>query len=235
MRNLPSLSFEAKLWSQGFEFVAGADEVGRGSFAGPVVATTVVFAPMINDRWLMVKANKEIKIDDSKKLAPLQRVRASKWIRENSLAWGVGEASVSEINSLGMGKASNKAFRRAVFSANKKIEKRIEFLLIDGFYIPYLRGFMASGKKAKQLAVKKGDEKSFSIASASIIAKVYRDRLMKRLSQKHPEYGWGRNKGYGTKEHQGAILKHGLTRYHRKQFVRTFFNNSYVFQVQSSV
>ncbi len=237
-----NLFFEKRLWKKGFSFVAGLDEVGRGCFAGPVVAGCVVFGKDIENKIVSSK----VRIDDSKKLTPRQRKLADSWIRTNALAWGIGEASVSLINKGGMAKATKVAFRRAVSQANKKLKlkmhKDIEYLLLDAFYVPFVRGFPKQKKrkikgdakrsenlrllnsKARQLAILNGDQKSISIASASILAKVFRDKLMLSLSKK-PKlkvYDWGKNKGYGTKKHQEAILKFGITRYHRKEFVRNF-------------
>lgn len=236
----PNFYFEKKIWKKGFDIVAGVDEVGRGCFAGPVVCGCVVFDKKIanNKRHFDMP-----KIDDSKKLKPKEREIASKWIMDNALTWGIGEASVSLINKLGMAKATMIAFRRAISEANSRIatlNSCIQYLLIDAFYIPFIRGLpkqKRAGLKgvikkkdalfflesdARQLAIVDGDEKSFSIAAASIIAKVYRDKLMLRLSRKYPEYGWGRNKGYGTKMHQEAIKKYGLTKNHRLSFVKRF-------------
>lgn len=207
----PNFSFEKRKWRKDFKFVAGVDEVGRGSFAGPVMAGCVVFEKE-------TEIPDDIKINDSKKLRPLERRKASKWIKENALAWGIGEAPVSVINRLGMAKATKMAFRRAIDDANKRLGKRIDFLLIDAFFIPYVRGL----RRKNQQAIINGDEKSFSIAAASIIAKVERDREMLRFSRKYPKYGWGRNKGYGTRQHQEALKKFGTTRYHRKTFVSRF-------------
>jgi len=215
----PNFSFEKALWKKGYKFIAGVDEVGRGCFAGPVVAGCVVFKHHFR---IMGK----IRIDDSKKLTPRQRVKTNLWLKENVLAWGIGEASVSLINRIGMGKATKVAFRRAIKGVNKKLD----FLLIDAFYIPYVRGL----KRKNQRAIVDGDEKSLTIAAASIIAKVYRDSLMKKLSIKHPKYGWEKNKGYGTKEHLGALRKYGLTRHHRKQFVATYFKKISSSQAQLS-
>ena len=216
--------------------MAGVDEVGRGCFAGPIVAAAVAFAPIANGKWLMV--NKEgIKIDDSKKLTPRQRERANKWIKENALTWGIGEAPAGLINRIGMAKATKKAFRKAISEARKRLGGKIDFLLIDAFFVPYVPGLPTRRRKdkkgrfrkypkGKQLAIVNGDEKSLTIGAASIIAKVYRDGLMLKLSKKYKRYGWGRNKGYGTKEHQRAIKKYGITRLHRKQFVKSFLKNS---------
>ncbi len=229
---LPDFSLERRLWRKGFKAVAGVDEVGRGCFAGPVVAAAVAFAPIKNLKFKI--KNYGIRIDDSKKLRPKQREKAEKWIKENALSWGIGEASATLINRIGMARATNAAFRRAIINCKLSID----YLLIDAFYIPYVNGIQMPRKnarknhasrdsRARQKAITHGDEKSLSIAAASIIAKVYRDKIMLGLSKqsKYKKYGWGRNKGYGTREHQGAIRKHGLTRYHRKAFVETFLSN----------
>lgn len=222
---LPSFSFERKLWESDYKVVAGIDEVGRGSFAGPVVAGCVVFSPVTGHRSPVTN---EVIINDSKKLTLLQRDNADKWIRQNALAWGIGQASVAEINKLGIVKATEKAFRRAIEAANTKLEDRrfqtsnishhISFLLVDAFYIPYVTGL----RRRNQRAIIKGDTKSISIAAASIVAKVYRDKVMTSLSKKSKfkKYGWEQNKGYGTTKHRQAIKRHGITRLHRRQFVR---------------
>jgi ribonuclease HII len=234
----PNFYYEKRLWKKGFKYVAGLDEVGRGSFAGPIVAASVVFARKFqipNDKLQKEK----MKIDDSKKLTELQRQRADKWIKDNAVGWGVGRATVGEINRLGMAKAASSAFRRTVANANIRMHARVEYLLIDTFFVPYIRGLPMRHKKARknhklkdsnarQLAIINGDEKSFSIAAASIVAKVARDELMKNLGKKrkYKNYRWENNKGYGTNQHQEAILKDGATRHHRKQFVDTFLSRS---------
>jgi len=216
----PNLSFEKKLWRKGYKFVAGVDEVGRGCFAGPVVAGAVVFAPNSKFQFPISSSENKIWINDSKKLTPRQRESASEWIKQNAMAWGIGEAPASLINRIGMGKATKVAFRRAISSCRSK--SRIDFLLIDAFYIPWVSGL----RRKNQKAIIDGDEKSVTIGAASIIAKVYRDKLMRELSRKHPSYGWGRNKGYGTREHRLAIRKNGVTRFHRRVFVQTFADKS---------
>jgi len=216
----PNFSFENKIWSKGFKNIAGVDEVGRGSFAGPVVAAAVVFNP--NILHTIYDIQNDVRIDDSKKLTEFQRVRADEWIKDNAITWGIGEASTSLINRMGIGKATRAAFRRAIANTNLRLEVRIDYLLIDAFYIPRIRGL----RKDRQLAIIKGDQKSISIAAASIIAKVYRDKLMLRLSKnsKYINFGWERNKGYGTGEHQRAIMKYGITRYHRSDFIETYLS-----------
>lgn len=172
----------------------------------------------------------DIVINDSKKLTSKQREISAEWIKKNCLTWGIGVGSVNEINKLGIKKATDKAFRRAIKSCNSKLiiqkSKLIECLLVDAFYIPNVKGIC----RARQSPIIKGDSKSISIAAASIIAKVYRDQYMEILSRNFMNYLWVRNKGYGTKSHQQAILKYGVTKHHRDQFVKTFLS-----RVKSSV
>lgn len=227
---LPDFSYEKKLRRKGFKFVAGVDEVGRGCFAGPIVAGCVVFDLENQDLFL----DNQIKIDDSKKLSPKQRGRAEKWTKDNCLAWGIGEVGVGRINKSGMARAAKMAFRKAISEARKRLGKPIDFLLADAFFTPFVPGLPVSRRKNKkgkflkakgrQAAIVNGDEKSISIAAASIVAKVYRDQLMSKLSlrPKYKKYRWDLNKGYGTKEHQNAIKKYGTTMQHRKQFVETW-------------
>lgn len=213
---LPHFSFEKKALKEGFKTIAGIDEVGRGAFAGPVVAGCVVFR---RDIYKSFKQGVGVKINDSKKLTPKAREKASMWIKDNAVAWGIGEAPVTVVNRLGIVKASQMAFRRAVEDANKKIGTKIDFLLIDAFYAPYVKGL----RRKNQKAIIKGDTKSISIAAASIVAKVYRDHLMEKLgrTRKYKKYGWDKNKGYGTASHRTAIKKHGRTRLHRKLFIES--------------
>lgn len=223
---LPDFSFEKRLWKRGFKFVAGVDEVGRGCLAGPVMAACVVFAPG-------TKIPKGVVINDSKKLSPKKRLRAFFWIKRNCATWGVAKVSAKVIDKIGMAKATQAAMRRAVISAEKRVNKRIDYLLIDAFYTPYIRGLPMARKSARkntklndtsarQKAITGGDEKSFSIAAASIVAKVQRDRLMISLGEKprYKKYKWVSNKGYGTKEHREAITLYGPTGYHRKTFLK---------------
>lgn len=247
----PDFSFERQVWKKGFRVIAGVDEVGRGAWAGPIVASAVAFAPQIKNLKFKIE-NLGVRVDDSKKLSPSQREKADLWIKENCLAFGIGEASSSVINRLGMARATKMAFRRAIAECNRRLDNRwsnvdlearsskldnpssnfqlqnlassfnrrppIDFLLIDAFYIPFVRGL----RRKHQKPIINGDQKSFSIAAASIIAKVYRDSLMTKLSRKYTNYSWGSSKGYGTKEHQKAILRYGLTRFHRKKFVESW-------------
>lgn len=194
----PDLKIEQKLWKSGYKLVCGVDEVGRGSFAGPVVVGAVIF---FKDCTLIDG------VADSKLLKPKQRERLAAVIKNQAICWAVAEIGVSTINKVGIGKSTQMAFRKAV----KLLEKKADFLLIDAFYIKHLN-------RKRQKAIKDGDKICASIAAASIIAKVYRDKLMKKLSKKYPGYGFGKHKGYGTKRHQEAIKRYGLSRIHRRSF-----------------
>lgn len=211
-RDLPKPTFkeEKLLWNRGYRYVVGMDEVGRGSFAGPVVTAAVVFSKNID--LSLCKG-----INDSKMLKPLVRIQLAKEIKKICTSFAVEQSSVSIINKLGIGKATTIAFRKVVAKLTK--DKGIRqsngiFILVDGFHIKYLRGFGLKNQKA----IIKGDQKSISIAAASILAKVYRDNLMMRLHEKYPMYGFAQHKGYGTKQHQHAIKKYGLSAIHRTSF-----------------
>jgi len=208
----PTFDYEKRLWEKGYRFVGGADEVGRGAFAGPVVAAVVVFDPL-NISW-----PKDIIIRDSKKLTKKQRAVSASWIKENTY-WGIGEASVALINKDGIGKATKIAFRKAISEVAYHLPKSLEHLLVDAFFVPYAKGV----PKAKQTPIIKGDETSFSIAAASIIAKVHRDAIMRFLGIKFKKYKWSKNAGYGTAEHIKAILSSGVTPHHRKSFLIKLF------------
>ncbi len=190
--------YEKELWKKGVEFVAGVDEVGRGSWAGPVVAAAVVFPKNINFAE---------ELYDSKLVLPRHRERLSRLIHQYALAIGLGVVEVPVINKLGIGKATQRAFRKAIF----QLTSVPSWILIDAFYIKHL-------KKDNQLPIKKGDTIAASIAAASIVAKVYRDSLMRKLGRLYPEYGFGVNKGYGTAFHQEAIRKYKLCKAHRLSF-----------------
>ena len=195
---VPTLDFEIDLWNKGYLNICGLDEVGRGCFAGPVVVGAVIFS-----RGVVLPDG----IRDSKLLKPEKRKDLSKKIKESALDFAISEVSVEVINKLGIGKATQIAF----FNAVKNFKKDPDFLLIDAFYINNI-------DRKKQKPIIRGDGICMTIAAASIIAKVYRDELMEKLSIEYPEYGFTRNKGYGTKEHREAIKKYGLTKLHRTSF-----------------
>ncbi len=193
-----TFNIELSLWKQGYCCVAGLDEVGRGCFAGPVVVGAVIFPP----NAILLDG-----IADSKLLKPRQREILTIAIKKQALSWSVAEISVSFINKIGIGKATQMAFRKAI----KNLNKSPDYVLIDAFYVQHL-------SRKKQKPVKDGDKICASISAASIIAKVYRDELMRKLHYKYPQYGFAKHKGYGTKLHQDAIKKYGLTKIHRKSF-----------------
>lgn len=205
MKSFPTLNYEQSVWDKGIDFVCGIDEVGRGSWAGPVVAAAVVFPKtIIND----VITNKTLQqITDSKMLSPQAREELSPVIKKYAAAFSIAEVRVEMINKHGIGKCTQYAYRKAIKGLNIKPE----FILIDAFYVKYL-------PKKAQLPVIRGDSQIFSIAAASIIAKVYRDNLMCKLHNKYPVYEFDKHKGYGTKLHQQHILNNGLCEIHRTSF-----------------
>ena len=178
------------------KFIAGVDEVGRGSLIGPVYAAAVILKKKIN--------KKELK--DSKKLNKAKREILSKYIKKNS-TWAIGSASIKEIEKINILNASLLAMKRAI----KKLKKKPKLVLIDGNKIPIIKNY-----KLKNII--KGDEKIPEISAASIIAKVSRDRLVNKMSKKFTKYSWHKNAGYGTKDHLRAIKKFGITKHHRKTF-----------------
>ena len=193
---------EKKLWSAGIKHVAGVDEVGRGSWAGPVVAAAVVFPKNISFPEQLY---------DSKLILPRQREKLSKLIYELAVCVGLGIVDVPIINRVGIGRATQRAFRKALSLLSVSPER----ILIDAVYIRHLR-------RENQTPIKQGDRVSATIAAASIVAKVYRDSLMRKLSGVYPEYGFGVNKGYGTVFHQEAIRKYNFCKLHRKSFNLTY-------------
>lgn len=187
--------FERKYRAQGFNHIAGVDEVGRGPLAGPVVAAAVILP---EDFFLAG-------IDDSKKLSEKKRLEYDAVIRKEALAFSVSMIHASEIDEINIYEATKKAMKSTIVSLSLKPD----FLLIDAMKLdtPYPTD-----------SIIKGDAKSISIAAASIVAKVARDQLMKELAVIYPAYGFQQNMGYGTKEHIFAIEQHGITPYHRKTF-----------------
>ncbi len=206
----PSFNEERLIWNTGLQYVAGIDEVGRGAFAGPVVAAAVIFPPCFcheSTPCMRCKLKEIHEIHDSKLLSPKAREDLSIFIQKTALACSIAEVSVQVINKVGIGKASQIAFRKVV----QLLSMKPDFLLVDAFYINRIR-------KDKQKPIIKGDQKSISIAAASIIAKVYRDTLMQSLPAEYTMYNFSQHKGYGTKQHQEAIRRFGLSTLHRTYF-----------------
>jgi len=202
---------EKKLWQKGFGFAAGLDEVGRGPLAGPVCAAAVLINPkleILNSKEVQGSKIKTQDIRDSKKLSPRRREDWYEFLTScPDIKWGVALVSEKIIDQINILEATKLAMKRAIESL--KIEP--DYLLIDG-------NFLLEDLNISQKAITRGDEKVWSCAAASIIAKVTRDRLMEKYDKRYPEYGFARHKGYGTKEHMSAIKKYGACPIHRLSF-----------------
>ena len=201
---IPTYDLELDLYSRGYRLVAGIDEAGRGPLAGPVVAASVVlpvwagFRPALTP-WLSL-------VDDSKKLTPLQREKALAYIEAHAIGIGVGMAHPQEIDSAGIGEATRRAMLRAV----EDLPVGPSHLLIDYVQLP------ECGIPFKSLP--RGDSLSYSIAAASIVAKVTRDRLMEKADHEYPGYGFAAHKGYGTRRHLDMLAARGPCPIHRRSF-----------------
>jgi ribonuclease HII len=193
----PTLEREGELWARGHRIIAGVDEVGRGPVAGPVVAAAVVLNPgqsPLDD------------LRDSKLMTPRRRARVADVIRRTALTWGVGAASVHEIDRLNIRRATALAMQRAL--AHLSIQP--DHILLDGTPLPELG--------LEHEAVVGGDGACQSIAAAAVVAKVVRDDLMIKLAQRYPGFAWHENKGYATRAHLEAIDQEGPTPHHRSTF-----------------
>ncbi len=187
--------------NEDFGLLCGIDEVGRGPLAGPVYAAAVI----------LQKDTPLLYLNDSKKLSEKKREELYDVIMKEAVAVGIGHASCQRIDEINILQATFEAMTMAVNS----LEVKPGALLIDAVHIPQLEMY-------KQISIIKGDAKSASIAAASIIAKVTRDRVMTELAQKYPEYGFESNKGYGSEAHIAAIRKHGTCEIHRRSFIGNF-------------
>lgn len=193
-----NFSLEYEFLNNGCASVAGLDEVGRGCYAGPVVAAVVVISSKeqyIPGVW------------DSKQMTQLRREKFYDQIIDSADDHGIGEASWTEVDDLGLSEASSLAMQRAYDS----LRKPPELVLVDG-------KFIKSPNLPNKYKIKEGDKKHFIISAASVIAKVYRDRLMVDFAKKYKGYGFERNVGYGTAEHKAALDKYGVCEIHRKSF-----------------
>ena len=195
---MPHFDFEKELYEQGFKYVCGIDEAGRGPLSGPVVAAACILPLDVDIPEL----------NDSKKLTEKKRELLFDVIKEKALAYGIGMASPEEIDSINILNATMLAMHRAV----EQLSPAADFALIDG---NVSRGFNIQTK-----TVVKGDSISCSIAAASILAKVTRDRLCLEDAVKYPEYNFAKHKGYSTKEHMEAVIKYGPCPIHRKSFLK---------------
>ena len=195
---MPSYEFEDKHYGEGYTAVCGCDEAGRGPLCGPVVAAAVILP-----RGLVIEG-----LNDSKKLSEKKREALFDIICEKAIAYAIAEASPAEIDEYNILNASMLAMRRAV----ETLPHSADFALIDG---NCSRGFTIPTE-----TVVKGDAKSYSIAAASILAKVTRDRGCLELDRLYPEYGIAKHKGYPTREHMDAVREHGVTEIYRKSFLK---------------
>jgi ribonuclease HII len=197
---IPDFSFESVLWDNGVYYVAGVDEAGRGALAGPVSAAVVILpaSPAIAEQLNGV--------DDSKRLTPVQREMWAARLKGIALAWEVGLASHAEIDLLGIVPAVHLAIGRAV----RRLRIRPEHMLIDYLGLPEL--------PIQQTSLVKGDQRSLSIAAASILAKTARDTILRQLDWKYPEYGFADHKGYSTPGHLAALRRMGPCPEHRLSF-----------------
>ncbi len=189
--------FEDQARSEGYRFIAGVDEVGRGCLAGPVVAAACILDP---------EKPVPVGLTDSKKLTEKRRDEIAAELRQNALAFAIGEVQADEIDRINILEATKKAMLLAIGS----LEPAADFLLIDALQLKHLN--------LPQKAIIKGDSISYSIAAASVLAKTYRDDLMKSYHEEFPVYGFAGHKGYGAATHLAAIREHGPCRLHRKSF-----------------
>lgn len=195
------LEFEKEALAKGYKSVCGVDEAGRGPLAGPVCAAAVILP-----EGVIIDG-----VNDSKKLSEKKRESLFDVIREQALSYSIAYATVDEIEEINILNATMLAMRRAI----DDLEIKADYAMIDGNKIPPI--------DIEAECIVKGDAKSMSIACASILAKVSRDRLLYKYAEEYPMYGFDKHKGYGTKVHREAILKYGPCPYHRKSFLKKLY------------
>ncbi|CAH2212965.1 ribonuclease HII [Tepidibacter aestuarii] len=194
--------FERWSYENGYTYIGGIDEAGRGPLAGPVVAAVVVFDKDVDIKY----------INDSKKLSEEKRNELFETIKNEALDYGIGIVDNGKIDEINILNATYLAMKKAI----NNLKNKPDCLLIDAVTIPNI--------DIAQKAIIKGDSKSISIAAASILAKVTRDKLMYEYDDKYSEYGFSKHKGYGTKEHYEAIKNQGITPIHRRSFLKSILN-----------
>ena len=195
------LEFEKMAIAKGYKAVCGVDEAGRGPLAGPVCAAAVILP-----EGVMIDG-----VNDSKKLSEKKREALFDVIREQSLAYSIAYATVAEIEEINILNAAMLAMKRAV----EGLSVKADYAMIDGNRLPEI--------DIDSECIVKGDAKSMSIACASILAKVSRDRLLYKYAEEYPMYGFDKHKGYGTSAHREALLKYGPCPYHRKSFLKKLY------------
>ena len=196
-----SLSYEESLRDHGYGMIAGVDEVGRGSWAGPIVAAAVILPLHLPNISVLLAT-----VNDSKKLTPAQRQDAFQQIMNSGASVALGWSSHHVVDAVGLGAANQRALKRAV----KNLPAMPHALLVDYFRL--------SDCSLAQLCLPHGDSLSLSIAAASIVAKVVRDRWMVSCDRRYPAYGFASHKGYGTRTHHEALKCHGPCKLHRRSF-----------------
>ena len=199
--NLPNFSIEKKLLAKNFKKIAGVDEVGRGTLAGPVIACAAILPSA-------VPTIKKEFVNDSKKLSVKKRMESFEWLRNWCIDYAIGSSSAEEIDMYGIVYSVKQAMIRAV----NNLSIKPDHLIIDALKLEKLN--------IDQTSIPKADEKSESVASASILAKVSRDNLMIKLHEEYSDYDFISNKGYGTKNHLLALKKNGPCKIHRKTFAK---------------
>jgi ribonuclease HII len=195
----PTFNIENQIWTKGYHLIAGIDEVGRGPLAGPVVAGAVILPQKPAKSWIS-------QIRDSNDLTEKKREKLSDIIKEKAVAWGLGMVSPEEIDTRGIMQAT----RMAMMMAVEQLSSPPHFLLVDAIKLPDL--------KVPQHSVIRGDKLCLSIACASIVAKVTRDKMMADYDVSYPGYGFSKHKGYGTREHMLSLQKLGPCPIHRRSF-----------------
>lgn len=199
LKSRPSYTYELQFKDQGFTLIAGIDEVGRAPLAGPVAAGAVILDTSSMDGWLE-------EVHDSKLLSARIRQKLESVIQREAISWGIGMVSAAEIDDFGISRATRLAMKKAV----SQLEPAPQAILVDYMRLPEIN--------LPQKGITHGDSLSFSIACASIIAKVARDRLMEEMDERYPGYGFCRNKGYPTSEHLHALKEIGPCPIHRLSF-----------------
>ena len=221
---IPKTIEERKLWGQGYRFVACIDEAGRGPLAGPVVAAAVCFVPKLSRDKENLKRLSFPRLRDSKKLSPKRRGEIYNKVKKHSaMQWGIGIVSERVIDRINIYQATKLAMVKAVKALSRSLSSHTsihhgrvrlmypDFLIVDG-------NMKLEKISIPQKSIVKGDEKVFSCALASIIAKVTRDRIMARYHKKYPQYGFDKHKGYGTVLHLQRLREYGPCPIHRRSF-----------------
>jgi len=196
----PTCELKESYLSQGYELIAGLDEAGKGAWAGPVVSAAVVLPKEVDLPGL----------NDSKLLSKAKRDELFDLIKKQAISFGVGIKDAYTVDEIGLAEAHRQSMREAI----AQLQNKPDLLLVDGTGINKLG--------VETICVVKGDQKSKSIAAASVLAKVTRDRLMEKYNEAHPDYGFDKHKGYGTKLHEEALVKHGPCDLHRLSYTPVY-------------